>query len=434
MKFNIVPLVAAILTFFASCSKHDINTGSPEKVPDQEVQLMKVENGLLTFKNYEAFFSALSAQSNLTNSDREKWEQSIGFTSMRTRYERFKTAVNHLDNSVTKKEQYDNNDFLKIVERYKSSLTPTDQPGVYNLNCSGLLESGLVNDHGIVKVENDIIYFGKSQIVSFLNKTPGEVLNLVGRGTKFYNGKDNSIHVNSDPDLDAPFSQTAIDSVPRLNTTLMSVGNEVMNISSVAIPNGQRFAVRNQAWNSSDIGGDGIGSCRIRLFAIQIPNNTIRGFVTAQMYCTAKNWLGTRRKIKIVGFTLDGQVDLIIQPQFAHNLVNIDFQSSDDQTFTQGTEDHEVVFLASKVLKENSAILGQAPGIPYANQTAFANCPHTINDDYLDTGGQWWGNVFTNSSFTTLVTTPLNIFFIAMGKGPLPDTYEGTVLLTNGNE
>src|SRR5690606_2103253 len=131
------------------------------------------------------------------------------------------------------------------------------------------------------------IFFGKSQIVSFLNKSSNEVLSLLDSKTKFYNGKDKSIQVNSDPDLENPFPLTENNSVPVIKGKLMSVGNEIMNISSVAIPSGLRFAVRNQAWNTGAIGGDGIGNSRIRLFAIAIPNNSIRGFVTVQMYATA---------------------------------------------------------------------------------------------------------------------------------------------------
>ncbi|MCH5716524.1 hypothetical protein [Niabella hibiscisoli] len=337
---------------------------------------------------------------------------------MKTQYDNFLDDVNQLE-SITSITEYKNR-INHYVAKYKGIVLPTDTS--YEINSSGSLEACLINKDGIVKVENDVIYFGANQAVTFLNKRPNEVLDILKSKKHF--SSDNSLLINSDPTLHKY-------SIPA------NVGKTTArNISSTAMGPGLRWSLRNQLWNQgNETSGiphpsDGRGYARLRLFNVSTISNGVRGFITVEANFQSRNLLGTWIKRGVEAVVLFGQLDIVFMPMGTHNLVNGPLYPKG--AIGSNVYDYQGVVLGSDYLVSNPSELNNIPGIPYNNQSYLGQA-QVLNDNVLNNYTGWWGYALTNNAYSSLITQPLSID-ITSTNGPAPHNGgEATFSLTNGD-
>ncbi len=112
-KILVLAIVAVALTIFNGCQKSDepvLIDAQPQAVVKPDVY---VENGYLAFKNMNSVDSVIQLLSTMNRTEKEAWEQQIGFKSARA-------AFDALFDEYDKLESYE--EFLVFKERNRTKL------------------------------------------------------------------------------------------------------------------------------------------------------------------------------------------------------------------------------------------------------------------------------------------------------------------------
>lgn len=75
------------LLLFASCSNEDVVTDNmPEQLKTRAAaEVMKVENGVLSFPDYDSYYAVFSDLYSLSAEELAQWDERIGYKSLLTR-------------------------------------------------------------------------------------------------------------------------------------------------------------------------------------------------------------------------------------------------------------------------------------------------------------------------------------------------------------
>ena len=172
-SFNttLVGLFFAILFIFASCAKDD-NILTPQASP-QATDLSSLETnaalsddvsvnqGILHFKQLSDFRSSLLALNRMNSQDRLLWEINLGFVSMQTIF----NTIIHAEfekGTVTHSDLY--------LEKMESRLIANDEKsGLYKLNLFNPAYAYVLNEQGLVMVNNVLYHFTANELKTWNN-------------------------------------------------------------------------------------------------------------------------------------------------------------------------------------------------------------------------------------------------------------------------
>jgi len=124
---------------FYSCEKAE------ETTPSQTLEGVSVKNGSLNFESVDAFFAVSEKLGSMSEAERDNWEQSIGFTSMRS-------EINTIIESTLEDE---NADPSKLVAENKDILVLNDE-GTIDSKIKSQAFAAIVNREGVFYVDGTI--------------------------------------------------------------------------------------------------------------------------------------------------------------------------------------------------------------------------------------------------------------------------------------
>lgn len=156
MKNNFYLLIITFIIMASSCKKQESST------KDKIKQDVRLEGDHLAFKDYSTFFDYYKAVGGMNKIERQRWEKSLNFTSMRTAYERFNDELDELEKGS--KENYFNG-FSNLKIKYNGTLLFTENS--YRINNSGISEAILTNKDGFVKVGEDYLHFREKEMTTY---------------------------------------------------------------------------------------------------------------------------------------------------------------------------------------------------------------------------------------------------------------------------
>ena len=115
-NFGLFVVMAAIIATIGGCQKEELTDRqlTDEAQPQEVVQPdVYVENGYLAFKNIEAVDSTILLLNKMTTSEKETWENQIGYKSARAEFD---ALFEEYDKFPTYEA------FLAFKEKYKDKL------------------------------------------------------------------------------------------------------------------------------------------------------------------------------------------------------------------------------------------------------------------------------------------------------------------------
>ncbi len=140
--FGLVIGSVAITTLFCSCEKKEFDNNKDLEAANSELVL---KNGALSFQTTDAFFETSEKLGTLSDEERQNWENSIGFVSLRTELINIFTQIDEAEDENTVKEIVANNsDILEFVD---GEVCPIIKSNSY---------AAIVNRKGIFFVEGVI--------------------------------------------------------------------------------------------------------------------------------------------------------------------------------------------------------------------------------------------------------------------------------------
>jgi hypothetical protein len=393
MKKNYFYSIVVCL-FLLSCKK-DSNLNQKEtKISNTIYGNTKIENGYLSFNNYDSFISALKNVYSLTSSNTNFDSQANGFVSMNEIYSNFNKELDDLE-KLSEGQYFKGYGLLK--EKYKLQINFSDNS--FNLNCSGLAESYLVNRDGILKVGNDFLHFSSNSIETFTNLSYENVLHKI-------RNKD----VN-----EKPLSIEEINQSGNSKEKLAYLYGSQAGLNSFTVSTSQFKSVEGNS-------GRALFIARAKIYNIHNSSFGNRGFITYQCNATHKNIFGTFRDVKYIAGT-DGQINLALtyiapptyifgdnNPRRAYMDVKIDIATA-PATIDEGIK--EFVVAASNALFSNKSAL--------PNYVEFNDGVAGVNDDYIQTfPGSYWYSIESDGSIPILQAKST---FSAMIVGGAPLSY-----------
>ncbi len=368
-KHQLLFLLVLVFSLF-SCKK---STLEQELIADT-TPILKVENGILSFKTHDDFLSTLVLLSQVSSEDRKNWEESIGFKSLASYLEEFDEKV-YLADSLN-----DMKSFLKIKDEY-SSIIIWEGDSSYRLNTSSFLMAKLVGKSGVFKVENDY----------YLNTKEGIL--------KYSNLKD--LQSRANPTLKV----TEVLSEPGFLTSSMPPTNS-FRISSLAPSVTTSYtSSRGRMWT------------QLRQYNLHSSTLGYRSFLTVEHYAEHRGvlpiWTRQKSMISMVQKTLF----LKYSSSSTYVAVNYGNPHGTNTTFTLASGVKEDIILISERLKNLG--LSNHPLSSYSNK--FSSAVKTVNDDHVSSAAYWqvvdFGNFLPplmNKQFLTLYGVSGG--FLASGK------------------
>lgn len=395
-----------LLTFaYASCRKGStIDNGKVLSTAS-----LPVKNGILNFKSFSDFFQTMVAVNSMTPEQRQSWEKQMGFKSLRSLYNEFNSALDQAEIAR------DKNGFYEAKEKYKKAVV-WDQSGTsYDINCTGLLESNIVNADGLACIGGQLIQFKKDSIIAHADNIKEQV--------------------NRSSSSRVLWSNTAQHSSTRAAATFSLPTQFTAYAPSVV----GDFAIGQGAEKESTPVTSGapeaLGAIQARIFTFRVAGH-YRGFCTIKYSASHRNWLGIWRRVRTFGTGLVGPMSLKLSNQNDYWLTQFgtpvgfpptEFNPEFGPNWAGGNEEeNEAVVVVSKYLKENPVQLSfLSPG--YTSQ--FTSAQRTIDDD-SDPNSYW--QVFAPFDVNSLGGGfPFGAQFSTIGLGPVAGTHAFKIWFQN---
>ena len=171
LKFGAGIIIAAFVITFFSCQKDEII-----KVPENGnlsnqliIRDVYVNEGVLVFKNWDVVYSTLETLEKNDEAYRNSWENDLGFTSLRSKFNDYVDAENAFFNDLEKEynvnktkltEEIFLEKFNPVIEEYKNTIslvTFEDGSKFFDMNINHDNYAPIVNENGIMDVDG-IIY------------------------------------------------------------------------------------------------------------------------------------------------------------------------------------------------------------------------------------------------------------------------------------
>ena len=206
-------LLFVLTTAIFSCEKNETDNLVKQDLDEVDIQDVYVKNGVLVFKDWDVAYKTLE---NLENKDVEfldEWEQSLGFTSLRSIYDCFtieeEEMVKELENLYNENnslitEELVAEKYNKLLESYENSIILVeleDDIKYYDMNIYHDIYAPIVNENGIVSVGGEIYRYTNSDIRTITNGDWSKLSELLNDKSPFveYRGVNND-NTKSIPD------------------------------------------------------------------------------------------------------------------------------------------------------------------------------------------------------------------------------------------
>ena len=376
LKLTIASCCILFAGILVSCKKDvDVQDNNPSSVNSS----IKVEDGILHFKDNREFFQTMLSVSSMTTQQRKQWEKELGFTSLRSVYDQFNQELDEMEAAR-------NADGFFAVKKKYSKVAIWRQDTAYDLNCSGIIESAVVNVDGLVKVGKELLSFSRDAIKA----SPAEA----GSNGRMAD-KERIIWTNKAAG----------------NVGLFS-GDDYKILGTP--PPANSFSVASgpikQEWPFTTGSPEARGFLQARLFNLFV-NGLDRGFVTILYWAEHRNWIGIWRRVRTTALSLHHQSYIrlntqgVIWPQVVRGDLGPNW--ADDNV-----ENHESVLIASRELIYNPPILGYLP--PTLNNQ-FRNANMAVTED--NSPNNFWAEYNPSAMF---IGDAFGITFSSFGESPLP--------------
>ncbi len=174
-------LLTLIAVFATSCEKEKLQTNNQIQQQEKQLELesltyqdmpeLKVYEGMLCFESEEQFEKVISILSNMTEQELDEWEQKVGFTSLRTKYN---NAYDELDNAISVQNKNDliakHSDLFKL-EKFGDDIRIVEK----NISTSYKYISNtrrmfLVNDKAYKTIDNYLLETDKNNFDILINR------------------------------------------------------------------------------------------------------------------------------------------------------------------------------------------------------------------------------------------------------------------------
>jgi hypothetical protein len=331
------------------------------------------------FKDNSEFFQTMLSVSTMTTQQRKQWEKEIGFTSLRSVYDQFNQELDEMEAAR-------NADGFFAVKKKYSQVAIWDQDNSYDLNCSGIIESAVVNVDGLVKVGDELLSFSRDAIKA----RPTEA-GLNGRVAD----KERIIWTNRAIGNVGVFSAD--------DYKIIGTPPPANSFSLVNSPIKQSGPITSGAPEAQ-------GYVQARLFNLLV-NGQNRGFVTIVYWAEHRNWIGFWRRVRTSALDLHLQSYIrlnnqgVIWPRVMRGDLGPNWA---DVT----VENHESVLIASTELITNPPSLSYLP--PFITNQ-FRNANMGLTED--NSPNNFWAEYNPSALF---FGDAFGITFGSFGEGALP--------------
>ncbi len=175
-KFELFVVMAAIIATIGGCQKEELTVQqltNDEVQPQDVVQPdVYVENGYLAFKNIEAVDSTILLLNKMTTSEKEVWENQLGFKSARAEFDALFEKYDELPTYEA---------FLAFKEKYKEKLKFNENdPNDCSIDYPYVTDyfTPVLNNKGLVKIGESLIKYTKSEHIVIKNGNINALNNL----------------------------------------------------------------------------------------------------------------------------------------------------------------------------------------------------------------------------------------------------------------
>lgn len=194
--------VAMAIVLIYSCQKNDIlklSEDSELKQSEIIIDGISVKKGILIFKDWEQVYNTITKLEEMDQKSFEIWENTLGFTSLKTLFNEFVSEENKMWDKLTKEYEGRENQLRKedVKEKYNNILkknkhsftivTMDDDGQYYDMNLYRSNLAPIVNKDGIVVIGDAIYRFTREDERSILDGDWNKINELM---------KDHSKEVN----------------------------------------------------------------------------------------------------------------------------------------------------------------------------------------------------------------------------------------------
>ncbi|WP_212004937.1 DUF4848 domain-containing protein [Chitinophaga sp. HK235] len=363
MRISFITRTCALLMFvFLSCKK---DAAIKENEPAEKDNAVKVVDGVLHFSDYQVYVQTMLSINSMSAEQRTAWEKQVGFTSLRSVYDKFNKELDQME-AIR-----DKDGFFAVKKKYENVAVWNNTGTSYEINCRGILEAGIVNADGMVQVGDQQMHYSRNMITA--SSTNAQA------GSNARKDKDLVIWT-------------------RQNNQPLSAGMRT-DQQSAYIAYGQNPAANQLYMGEGGIksappiepGVEAEGYAQVKIYNL-LWNGQNRGFCTLRYFAYHRNWLGIMRQVQTIssGFrapehyiTLSNEGDRVFYSGGTFN--NPDAWHKGPNWNEGFSDEHEVVFIASAELKNNPATISFIP--PYLNNQ-LANADISVTEN--GTANNYW--------------------------------------------
>nr|WP_295872745.1 DUF4848 domain-containing protein [uncultured Chitinophaga sp.] len=391
MKINLMMCTGLLFMFvFLSCKK---DAGIKESESVTKDSPVKAVDGVLQFSDDQTFVQTMMAINAMSPEQRQVWEKKVGFTSLRSVYDRFNQELDKMEAAQNKE------GFFEVKKKYDNVVVWNSAGTSYDINCRGILEAGVVNADGLVRINDQLLQYSHDQIVTSQVPEEGEVAaRKAGAGAVIWTREKKGL-LSKDMTLFDQSVFTAYGQTPVVNQLKMGEGG-----IATASP--------------LESGVEATAYAQVKIYNFLL-NGQNRGFCTVYYFAEHRNWIGVSRRVNTInsGFVGDHSVTLNIQGDHTINSVG-DFPTGNwvkGPNWSHGyATEHEVVIIASAELKNNPTTVSY---IPSSLNYQFANADYAITEN--GSANNYWKKYVPFGA----LGYPLRIKIHSSGTFPLPATH-----------
>ncbi|QJB35187.1 DUF4848 domain-containing protein [Chitinophaga oryzae] len=390
MKINLMLCTGLLLMFvFLSCKKE---ASVKESEPVAKDSPVKVVDGVLHFSDDQTFVQTMLAINSMSAEQRQAWEKEIGFTSLRSVYDKFNQELDKMEAAQNK------DGFFTVKNKYDRVVVWNSAGTSYDINCRGILEAGVVNAEGLVRINDQLLQYSHDQITTSSIQAEGSIGGRKANEHTIIWARDKKNTLARDVTVFDQSALVAYGQAPVLNQLKMGEGS---------------FA------NASPMesGVEAAAHAQVKIYNFLL-NGQNRGFCTVYYFAEHRNWLGILRRVNTINSGFVGDHAVTLNNQGEHMIYSVgDFGGNwvKGPNWSHGlATEHEVVIIASAALKSNPTTVSY---IPPSLNNQFVNADYAITED--GSSNNYWKKYVPFGA----LGYPLRIKIHSVGTYPSPDTH-----------
>ena len=193
---SVIILITVTFVMFQSCEKKKIATEISEETVEQkkpttiDISTIEMEGNMLNFKNEDEYFNAIQTLSEMTEEELDKWENNMGFYSLRTR---INNAMDDIDNAQTKEE------YQSLLDKYNDIIEINAENSVRPI-ITDLIYTSITNEYGIYKTDKVLNKLTREHIVSASIEDYNTLVNIKFTDNDFDNNLKSQKYIENSSD------------------------------------------------------------------------------------------------------------------------------------------------------------------------------------------------------------------------------------------